>query len=262
MRPIVTYTTNYYRGGLGDFFNGALSLFALVQNRANFQIWLDDRLPLAACFDLPPAKPLGKHLLLDATSETMKEAPKQTDQILSEIARGHNLTVITNIGTFVPSETLASAVPAFHVLFKPSFAVDRRRVQLLEGVGVRGAYASLHIRCGDGYSGSPNCYCPGDRRLDPEMAFAQLLSFVCDLEDNLPIIFHTDNEGLRARVAACIPELCVLGSSIQHTAEPGDCIDTVAEFYIVGGAQKIYYMVDSGFTRMPALLFGVERVQI
>ena len=263
MKPTVTYTTNYYRGGLGDFFNGAISLFALVRNQANFQIWLNDRLPLAACFDLPYAAMLGQHLLLDATAETMTEAPKQAAQVLDALARGQPLTVTTNIGTFVPSEALVASVPAFMKLFKPSAAVDRRRAELLEIAGVRGPYISLHVRCGDGYAGSPNCYCPGDRRLDPEIAFAQLLGFVCDLKDDIPIIFHTDNAELRARVAACIPELRVLEAAIQHTAEPGgSCIDTVAEFCVVGSAQKIYYMVDSGFTRMPALLFSVPRYQI
>jgi hypothetical protein len=263
-RPRVTYTTHYYRGGLGDFFNGAISLFALVREIADFQIWLPPQIPLAACFDLPPVSSVSKtHLLLDSTAATIKSSAAEAAQVLAAIAQGQHLTVITNIGTFVPSEALVAAVPAFHALFKPAAAVDRRRAELLEGAGVRGKYASLHVRCGDGYTGSPNCYCPGDRRLDPEMAFAMLLGFVCDLKDDLPIILHTDNAGLRTRVATCIPELRVLGGSIQHTAEPGgDCVDTVAEFYVVGGAQKIYYMVDSGFTRMPALLFGVKRQQI
>ncbi len=263
MRPKVIYTTNYYRGGLGDFFNGGLSLFALVHDIADFSIWLPESLPLAECFDLAPVKPVGQHLLLDATAETMAEAPGQAAIIMSALAKGQNLTITTNIGTFVPSSALAATVPKFMRLFKPSAAVDRRRSELLEGVGVSGEYISLHIRCGDGFSGSPNCYCPGDRRLDPELAFAQLLSFVCGLEDDLPIIFHTDNLALRERCRTAIPELRVLDAAIQHTAEPGgSCIDTVAEFFIVGGAKKIYYMVDSGFTRMPSLMFGVERQMI
>lgn len=263
MRRQVIYTTHYYRGGLGDFFNGALSLFALVREVADFKIYLPSSLPLSECFDLIPANPLGRHLLLDATGETMNMARNQAATVMTALYEGHDLTVVTNIGTFVPSNELSAAVPEFMRLFRPSAAVDRRRSQLLERVGVRGPYISLHIRCGDGYSGSPNCYCPNDRRMDPEMAFAQLLGFVCDLKDDLPIIFHTDNAELRARVATCIPELCILDATIQHTAEPGgDCIDTVAEFYVVGGAEKIYYMVDSGFTRMPALLFGVKRQQI
>jgi hypothetical protein len=263
MRPKVVYTTNYYRGGLGDFFNGALSLFALVREFADFAIWLPQALPLAACFDLPPSRPVGQHLLLDATGETMEVAPNQATAIMSALAKGQNLTVTTNIGTFVPSSALKVTVPEFMRLFKPSVSVDRKRSELLEGAGVCGEYISLHVRCGDGYSGSPNCYCPEDRRLDPDMAFAQLLSFVCGLEDDLPIIFHTDNLGLRHRVRTAIPELRILDVAIQHTAEPGgSCIDTVAEFFIVGGAKKIYYMVDSGFTRMPSLMFGVERQQI
>jgi hypothetical protein len=263
MRPKVVYATNYYRGGLGDFFNGGLSLFALVREVADFAIWLPSTLPLAACFDLAPEKPVGQHILLDATGETMVEAPGQAATIMSALALGQSLTVTTNIGTFVPWCDLEAAVPEFMRLFKPSAAVDRRRVQLLESAGVRGDYISLHVRCGDGYSGSPNCYCPGDLRLDPELAFAQLLSFVCGLEDDLPIIFHTDNLALRERCRAAIPELRTLDVAIQHTAEPGgSCIDTVAEFFIVGGAKKIYYMVDSGFTRMPSLMFGVERQMI
>ena len=263
MRRQVIYTTNYYRGGLGDFFNGALSLFALVREVADFNIYLPSSLPLAICFDLIPTNPVGMNLLLDATGETMTMAQNQAATVMTALHEGHDLTVITNIGTFVPSSKLSAAIPEFMRLFKPSSAVDRRRRQLLESVGVRGPYISLHVRCGDGYSNSPNCYCPNDRRMDPEMAFAQLLAFVCDLKDDLPIIFHTDNVELRTRVAACIPELHILESAIQHTAEPGgSCIDTVAEFYVVGGAEKIYYMVDSGFTRMPALLFGVRRQQI
>ena len=262
MRRLV-YTTNYYRGGLGDFFNAALSLFALVREMADFKIWLPSSLPLAECFVLIPVKPTGRHLLLDATGETMVEAPNQASTIMTALNQGHDLTVITNIGTFVPSDALVAAVPDFMHLFKPSVAVDRCRCQLLDIAGILGPYISLHVRCGDGYSGSPNCYCPDDRRLDPEMAFAKLLSFVCDLEDDLPIIFHTDNLELKERVRLTIPELHILESAIQHTAEPGgSCIDTVAEFYIVGGAQKIYYMVDSGFTRMPALLFNIPRYQI
>jgi hypothetical protein len=263
MRPKVTFTTNYYRGGLGDFFNGAISLFALVRDVADFQIWLPKSLPLADCFDLTSVKPSGRQILLDATGETMVDAPRQAALVRNLIKEGNDLTVITNIGTFVPSSALVVAVPSFMELFKPSAAVDRRRSELLGLAGVHGEYISLHVRCGDGYSDSPNCYCPGDRRLDPDMAFAQLLSFVCDLKDDLPIIFHTDNLSLRERCRASIPELLTLDVSIQHTAEPGgSCIDTVAEFFIVGGAKKIYYMVDSGFTRMPSLLFGVERQQI
>jgi hypothetical protein len=67
---------------------------------------------------------------------------------------------------------------------------------------------------------------------------------------------HSDSEVVKRQVTG----LKVSPAVIQHTGERGDTysyLQTVADFFLMVGANKIYSNIDSGFSRLASLWRGI-----
>jgi hypothetical protein len=256
--PTVYFSSSYYRGGLGDFVCGALSLYAFCREQ-HFQfggIYVGAH-PLSECFNTLKVKPqTARHMLIDATEQLNQMVPRARQILLREL-KGRpfkELLVTTNAGTFTNDETRDTYLDDFaHNVLVPSQAVTMRIGDLYRQLRLMPrTYISLHVRCGDMFMGAADCYCPTDRRIGPEEAAQKILKLLPALKTGgLPIILHTDSPQLRALLRGT--DLHILETHIQHTAQHSptnsaeDYYDTVAEFFIVGQAAKILYLTWSGF---------------
>ena len=66
--PKIWYTTDYYRGGLGDFLCGALGIYSVCRsNDYEFDIYLPADHPLSSCFQVHTEKPqVAKQIIMNA----------------------------------------------------------------------------------------------------------------------------------------------------------------------------------------------------
>lgn len=249
----------YYRGGIGDFVRGALATFAFCKrNRLEFYFYIPDH-PLRNCFELEDVKPQTNREFIYDVGNT--NGAKQLENIFAQNSSAE-IILITNAYQFVAEDELLAAVPEFMQVFKPSASVRAKIDQLHQTLMVGpGAYVSLHMRCGDAYMRDYDRYCPGDARCEPAEALNKVRVAVSRIREktHLPIVFHSDNYGLRMAVAEqlnCLIPQTAIQHTAQHAIRPDDFVETVAEFFVVGQAATIYSLIPSGFTKWAAAIFG------
>ncbi len=250
----IWFTTDLYRGGLGDFLVGALGTYSLCRKAGyDFDIYIPEQNPLSAAFDVSTEKPLySKQLILDAG---MYDAAEVRRRIEREF-RGFPFKVIavsTNVA-IATEEEMNDVVDDFMQHLQPSAEVRAIVAAFQKQLGVRaGEYDSIHIRCGDAYMRSATIN-PGDNRMTPQAAVELLKRAATSLPNTL--IVHSDSEVVKRQVTG----LKVSPAVIQHTGERGDTysyLQTVADFFLMVGANKIYSNIDSGFSRLASLWRGV-----
>lgn len=248
---------DYYHGGLGDFVRGALATYAFCKSRnLEFHIYIPSH-PLRHCFDLPLVQP-------ETSTEFDYDIGNTRGALLLERIFDTNpseeIILLTNAYEFVDDAEIRVAALTFREILRPSSPVLTRVEKIYSALNVRANnYVSLHMRCGDAFMTDYDRYCPGDMRCEPNAALIKVKAAIDTIRysTSMPILFHTDNYWLREKVAAL--DCITLSTAIQHTAQHAqnveDYYDTVAEFYLLGGATTIYYIVPSGFPRWAATIF-------
>ena len=265
--PKIWYTTDYYRGGLGDFLCGALSIYHFCRQAGyEFDIYLPAENPLSDCFQVINERPqVAKQLIMNAEMFDGEGVKRK----LTKEMRGFPLKVImvsTNVPSIATEDEMDTVVDDFMKVLRPSAALMAEVERLQTALNIKtGDYISVHARCGDAHMSSATINA-GDNRILPTVAakLVQRFSEAC----NAPVIVHTDSTTLRGAIRTS-DHVKVCNTFIQHTGEPIGFHDvrrgaqeigylqTVAEFYIMSGAKEIYYVTPSGFSRFAALFRGI-----
>jgi hypothetical protein len=266
--PKIWYTTDYYRGGLGDFLCGALGIYHFCRQAGyEFDIYLPAENPLSDCFQVSTERPqVAKQIIMNAELFDGEGVKRR----LTKEMRGFPLKVImvsTNVPTIATEDEMDTVVDDFMKLLRPSAALMDEVQKLQTYLGIEtGKYVSIHARCGDAHMTSTTINV-ADNRMLPTVA-AKLVQRFADVMPG-PVIVHTDSATLRGAIRTS-DQVKVCNTFIQHTGEPIGFHDlrraniqeigylqTVAEFYIMSGAKEIYYITPSGFSRFAALFRGI-----
>ena len=273
--PKIWYTTDYYRGGLGDFLCGALGIYHFCRQAGfEFDIYLPAENPLSDCFDVATEKPqVAKQIIMNAEMFDGEGVKRR----LTKEMRGFPLKVImvsTNVPTIATEDEMDTVVEDFMKVLRPSAALVAEVQKLQRDLGIEtGKYASIHARCGDAHMTSTTINM-GDNRMAPTVAATLVQRAAAAISSDLSVIVHTDSATLRKSIK-CGDQIKVCDTFIQHTGEPIGFhqirrpgvqkigyLQTVAEFYIMCGAKEIYYTTSSGFSRFAALFRGIYAKQI
>jgi len=252
-------------GGIADFLRSVFAYYIYcLKNNIPYYLHIDDH-PFQLCFyntnnQLPEHHKTNLHSLCDVASKTSKN----TLDILEKIKDlSVNYIILSNIFDFIPFEEFGRHRESFLKFLSISDIVKIRIRELLSNDLITSSkylykpYNAIHIRLGDKFM--PQINIQSDIRMsnDPITSVKKAIEF---LGKDKPILIVSDNLEIKKLIKDLDSNIFILNSKIHHSALPSnnimDFIDTVSEFVILGSADTIVSLAQSGFPFWSSIIFG------
>jgi len=164
---------------------------------------------------------------------------------------------------FFSIDTLIRYRDAFvkEIVKTPTLTHRIRQLQEMHGLSRRG-YVCIHLRCGDRHIVSGG-HCHDERMGAEESVISPGVEAALDfLRDyHLPICLITDNVVMRAHLKEKY-QLLIFDTTVNHLAVPDQgtetgCLDTVAEFFLLGESAVNVMLTFSGFPIWSSFIYNV-----
>jgi hypothetical protein len=258
-------------GGIGDFIRASLSFFSFCQrNNIEYYINFDENIHLKECFeliDIPDhsSNKNTEHISLLGGIYTLNDL----EPVLDKIINVKNIYYIkTNALGFENIDDINKIKEHyFKYILKPSLKVIECIENIYSEYNIHdNNYISIHVRCGD-VNMNNNSANNKDNRINLEndniycYYVDSINNFYDNYGDNLSIILHSDSQNFKTEIKNINNKIITLDVNIKHIAENikdsdiNSYISTVAEFYIISKANKIYMpKVYTGFSHIASII--------
>lgn len=266
----IIHKHSYKCGGIGDFIRASISFYSICKRFGyNYYISFDENKYMGDCFDTPnipdDIKTQNKSYLELIAGTCDFEAIRPVINILEKNAV---CIVKSNLIGFESCENLNKIRQEyFSQILKPTNKVIEKINEIYNKFNIsENNYISIHIRCGDKNMSSNHLI---DLRIDINndntyTKYNEIIKdFVLKYGENLPILIHSDCKVFKNKIKELNANIIDIDLSIKHIAEDiGDntsnnYIATIAEFYILSKARKIYMPdVYSGFSHIASYVEG------
>ncbi len=259
-------------GGIGDFIRASISFYSICKRYGHqYFISFEGNNLLYNCFETIPIPQHINNLSkreIDLINGTCKFEFIQP--VLDVLNQGLVCELKSNLVGFESNDNINKVRQEYlNVVLKPTNHIKEAIKNIYNEYNLSdNNYISIHVRCGDRTMGSK---ISKDIRvnIDSEETYKKYNGMIKYFEkiysENLPIVLHSDSTVFKNKMKELNPKLIILDIDIKHIAEdignntPNSYISTIAEFYIISKARKIYMPdVYSGFSHIASILEGKQ----
>jgi hypothetical protein len=270
-KSIIIHTHTYGSGGIGDFLRASLSLYSICHRyNLDYYINFNENEKLKQCFDIKEIPLIDnniEYISLIASTSTENNFKPYINKFISE-PKIYNIKC--NLIGIESTENINKIREYYFTnILKPTQKVIDYINQIYEKYNItNNNYISVHIRCGDRTIDINNTNNSTDYRIDITniniiKEYKEIINkFSLQYNiNNLPIIIHSDCKYFKDELKKLENNFIYLDVDIKHIAENigintiDGYISTIAEFYIISKANKIFIpFVYSGFSHLASII--------
>jgi hypothetical protein len=271
IKPVIIHVHYKFCGGLGDFFKSIITLYSYCKiENIDYYIDLSNNIFLNNCFvlkNIPENILNSEFIMINMIDKIFSEEslysllkkiiytePKVYKLASNCFGFGEKNMLLSNLDFIKKNIIYPNNIIEYYIndIYK-KYNIEEKK------------YISIHCRCGDFYINDNKIY--NDNRIDINntdtvININSLINdFINKYNIDYPILIHSDSKEFKENIKKINSNIIILDLEIQHIANDlgknnqESFISTIAEFYIISKANKIFIINNlSGFSHMASIL--------